>query len=206
MIKSYSINERVIMKKLKIISIILAIFLLTACNAKIETTNEKSQEPNTVEISFDYVLQDIVDSNQFAVWIEDDQGKFIKTLAVTKYAGDGGWAKRQEILPIWVKISSASGKSFQTVEAISKATPKTSSLKYSWNLTNEDDILVKEGTYKYFVEGNLFRENRVLFSGNIQIGSDQSQNIATAEFFGEAENNKNMITNVKAEYLPKRGK
>lgn len=194
------------MKKIKIITLISVILLLSACNTKIETTSQTSQNPNTVEISFDYEIQDTPNSNQFAVWIADDQGKFIKTLAVTKYAGDGGWAKNPEILPFWVENSDASGKSFQKVEAISKATPKSSTLNYTWNLTNDSDILVKEGTYKYFVEGNLFGENRVLFSGTIQIGSDQNQDVATSEFVGEAENNKNMITNVKAEYLPKRGK
>lgn len=194
------------MKKLKIITLISVILLLSACNTKIETSSQTYQNPNTVEITFDYEVQETLNSNQFAVWIADDQGKFIKTLAVTKYAGDGGWAKNPEILPFWVENSDASGKSFKKVEAISKATPKSSTLNYTWNLTNDSDILVEEGTYKYFVEGNLFGENRVLFSGTIQIGSEQNQDVATSEFVGEDENNKNMITNVKAEYLPKRGK
>jgi len=47
--------------------------------------NTENRSKGTLEISFDFKRQGTIASNQYAVWIEDDKGKLIKTLYVTRY-------------------------------------------------------------------------------------------------------------------------
>ena len=75
---------------------------------------------------------------QFAVWLEDEQGRYLKTLYVTQKAGDLSWffgpkEGRPESLPVWYhaskrdsKKSAASENSAnkKEIDAVTSATPK----------------------------------------------------------------------------------
>ena len=43
----------------------------------------KAAKANTLEVSFNYQRQAGPGSNQYAVWIENEKGEFVKTLFVT---------------------------------------------------------------------------------------------------------------------------
>jgi len=62
-----------------------------------------------VEISFPFVRQSGSASNQFAVWIEDKQGNFVKTLFVTDFTAQGGYRTRKEGIKTWVQRSNIAG-------------------------------------------------------------------------------------------------
>ena len=75
---------------------------------------------------------------QLAVWLEDEQGRYLKTLYVTQKAGDLSWffgpkEGRPESLPVWYhaskrdsKKSAASENSAnkKEIDAVTSATPK----------------------------------------------------------------------------------
>lgn len=63
----------------------------------------QAQTSGKVEIKFNYEKRAGIASNQFAVWIEDEDGNFIKTLYVTRFTGNGGYKKRPDALPLWSK-------------------------------------------------------------------------------------------------------
>lgn len=67
---------------------------------------EKKASPS-VKISFPYIRQSGIAGNQFAVWVENANGQFIKTLYVTSYTGKGGYAVRKDCVPTWVRRSGA---------------------------------------------------------------------------------------------------
>lgn len=48
-------------------------------------------EGRWLEISFIYERQNVLGSNQIAVWIEDMEGNYIKTVRVTSYTAADGW-------------------------------------------------------------------------------------------------------------------
>ncbi|MDR1136544.1 MAG: DUF2271 domain-containing protein [Clostridiales Family XIII bacterium] len=123
-------------------------------------------------ISFDYVKQSGHASNQFAVWIEDENGNHIKTLYATNFTAQGGYANRPDSIPTWVEKSGLASMSKEQADAISGATPQTGRLYYTWDLTDENGAAVDaDMQYKFFAEGSLRWKNRVLYSGVIDLGN-----------------------------------
>jgi hypothetical protein len=155
-----------------------------------------------VEISFVYQKQKGWASNQFAVWIEDPSGKYVKTLYSTRFTAKGGWQKRQQSLPGWVKASQPLNMPSGEIDAITGATPSAGNLAYIWDCKDNNGEMVPAGEYKYIVEGTLRWDNRVLYSGTIKIGDQAQQSTAASEFFGASEQERGMITNVTAKYYP----
>ena len=72
---------------------------------------DKKTSPS-VTVSLPYVRQPGRASNQFAVWVEDAKGNFIRTLYVTNYTGQGGFRIRKDCLPTWVRRSGAATAAF----------------------------------------------------------------------------------------------
>ena len=56
-----------------------ALFATTSC----------AQKASSVEVSFNYEHQDGPGSNQYAVWVENAQGKVVRTLFVTSFTTKG---------------------------------------------------------------------------------------------------------------------
>lgn len=184
------------MKKL----VLLNICALLLCCACASPTPVETPDGAYVSISFTYVKQSGYASNQFAVWIEDTDGGFVKTLYATRFTANGGWKDRSDALPEWISRSGLAEKG--NVDAVSGATPKGGDLAYFWDCTDENGELVSDGVYLFFVEGNLRWEARVLYWGEIEVGSDAVDATASAEFFGENIEERNMLGSVRAVYSP----
>jgi hypothetical protein len=154
-----------------------------------------------VEIAFVYQRQSGKASNQFAVWIEDPAGKLVKTLYATRFTARGGWQRRPDSLPLWVKA-----QFFQyatdDADAFTGATPLGGNLTYVWDCKDDRGLAVPPGEYRYLVEANLRWDNRVLYRGTIQIGTSAHQSQATSAFSGGNAPERGMITHVTATYYP----
>ncbi|ATW28777.1 hypothetical protein DCMF_20670 [Candidatus Formimonas warabiya] len=156
-----------------------------------------------VEISFPFARQAGVASNQFAVWIEDKEGTLVKTLFVTDFTAQGGYHSRKEALAAWVQRSNPAGAPAGDIDEVSGATPPSGNLTYTWDCADQNGNPVSGGEYRFFVEGTLFWESNVLYSGTIAVGETQESPVtATAEYSSEDEKNKDMIGPVEAVYLP----
>jgi len=186
-----------------------ALLLFTGCGSP-TTANTINREDDIVTVTLDFTKQSGYASNQFAVWIEDANGVFIKTLFVTKFTADGGYEKRPDAIPVWVEQSGIDEGTKQ--DAVSGATPKTGAQRYVWDLTDESGARVPDGTYKFFVEGTLRWKNHVLFSGEIELNGEAASTDATAEYTYVKSDEQPALTDkspenamiglVKAEYIP----
>lgn len=82
---------------------------------------------------------------QTAVWIEDAEGKFIKTVYVS---GFSGYAKERQVnLPVWAKSSEFAG-----VDAVTGASIDLGHHVYIWDLIDHLGKKVSRGQYKVVVE------------------------------------------------------
>ena len=152
------------------------------------------------EISFSYTNQWGFSSNQFAVWIEDSRGNFVKTLFATKWTAAGGWAKRALSLPLWVQKSGISAIDKKDIDAFSGATPKPGNLSYRWDGKNKNNAIMPAGEYRIFLEATLKEDNRVVYSAAFTLGSGSSgvtEAQVKTEYFGNKTDNRGMIGNVK---------
>lgn len=171
--------------------------------AKSDNTSTLEQSPlGKVEISFPFVRQKGYASNQFAVWIEDAEGNFLKTLFVTDFTARQGYKTRKDALKTWVKKSKRAEASKEEIDAVSGATPRTGKLTYTWNCDDRHGNPVAPGNYLFFVEGTLFWESNVIYSGTITVGGKAESKIPVkVEYSSTDQKNKNMIGPVTAVYI-----
>ena len=164
----------------------------------------------TLEVSFDYQKQPGPGSNQYAVWIENEEGDVVKTLFVTSYTTKGrvrgneqpmrGYVKRPNCVPTWVKVSKASEKSDQQLDAFTGATPQTGGLQtFVWDFTDQQGNAVPQGTYKVLVEATLFQASDIIYSGTFSTKDKSGAVTLTSTITQPDEKHQDMITNVKAE-------
>jgi hypothetical protein len=157
-----------------------------------------------IEISFTYNYQTGFSSNQFAVWIEDSEGKLVRTLFATRFtAALGGWEKRPLSIPLWVKKSGVSTLSKKEIDAFTGATPRTSTLRYRWDGLDKNGNRAETGEYQIFLEATLKSENRVLYSASFILGdSTMLETIIKTKYFGKGTKERKMIENVRVFYNP----
>lgn len=153
----------------------------------------------TAEIRFTYVRLGGFASNQFAVWVEDTQGRHIKTLYVTRYTANGGWERRPNSIPLWVKQSGLSSMNKVQIDALSGPTPGSGTQRFIWNGTNQAGLAVSPGVYRLFVEATLRNDNRVLYTAEIRLG-EHGTGIAQPRYFGDNTADRKMIGEVTVSY------
>lgn len=175
---------------------------MTLSLKSVSASGQKSGISGTLDISFPYVYQDGIASNQFAVWIENESGKFIKTLFITQFTATGGYEQRKEAVPTWVEKSKIKQDGAKGVDTVTGATPKSGNMRYTWDCKDQNGNPVPTGKYKFFVEGTARWKNRVLYSGTIQIGGSQVSAEAVPEYSTEEAKQSNMIGQVRAVYNP----
>jgi len=197
-------------RRTAILAIISISMVLISC--KNDSTAGKPQEKTRpcAVIYFDFEKNSGYATNQFAVWIEDETGAFIRTLYATKFTAKGGYKKRPDAISQWV--SSSNPERLENIDALTGATPKSGSLEFLWDLKDENGATVSDGSYNFYVEGTLRWSNSVLYSGLIEVGEFSGENTAVPEYFfiggenGGALNETSpetlMITNVRAEFIP----
>lgn len=193
------------MRQKKIVSLMIAAMLLSVVAV---AQNAKKAE-KTLEVSFNYEKQGGPGSNQYAIWIENEKGEFVKTLFVTSYTSKGrarggqpaqrGYIVRPTCVPVWVKTSKAEEKTDEQLDAVTGATPQNSGTQtFSWNFTDEQGKAVPQGTYKVKVEATLYFDSDIIYTGTFTT-KDKAGNIAlTSELTKPDEQHKNMVTEVKA--------
>lgn len=193
------------MRQTKILFVMIATLLLSVVAV---AQNAKKAE-KTLEVSFNYEKQGGPGSNQYAIWIENEKGEFVKTLFVTSYTSKGrarggqpaqrGYIVRPTCVPVWVKTSKAEEKTDEQLDAVTGATPQNSGTQtFSWNFTDEQGKAVPQGTYKVKVEATLYFDSDIIYTGTFTT-KDKAGNIAlTSELTKPDEQHKNMVTEVKA--------
>jgi hypothetical protein len=143
--------------------------------------------PGTVTVIYTLHRLPRIASNQLAVWIEDAEGRYVRTLFATDFmARRQGFRRRPQACPAWVQASGLELWSREAIDAVSGATQKAGSISLDWDCTGQDGRAVLPGTYLYKVEGNIFWDKRVLWTGRIQVGGLPADSAATAEYLPDA--------------------
>jgi hypothetical protein len=180
---------------LSFVCILLTVFVLITAFFPVNVSAQTSR----VEVSFVFTKQSGFASNQFAVWIEDTQGRYIKTLYATRFTAAGGWQRRDLSLAQWVKKSNLAGMNKVQVDAITGPTPKNGNRSYVWDGTDSTGRSLPAGEYRVFVEGTLRNENYVLYTAAIKLG-ERGQVNAQAQYFGSSTKERDMIGLVTVRY------
>ncbi|MBR5935696.1 MAG: DUF2271 domain-containing protein [Bacteroidaceae bacterium] len=158
----------------------------------------------SVELSFNYQKQSGAGSNQWAVWVENSEGKVVRTLTVTSFTSKGrggrrGYTFRPTCVPTWVKNAGAEHMTDEQIDAVTGATPKESGVQtYTWDFKDANGKEVPAGDYKIRLEATLYFNSIILYSGSFSTKDKAGEIKLTSTLTEEDEAHKNMITDVKA--------
>ena len=178
----------------------LCLILIMCTTAAVQT---KKAATGKVTISFTLTRISGSGSNQYAVWIEDEAGRYVRTLFVTDYtARRQGWKVRQQSLMNWVKTADVKNMPQEDIDALSSATPKAGKLSVVWDMKDAAGKAVVAGVYVYRVEGCLLMENNVLWTGKIRVGGAKVTSQAAVSYYPEGAEKlgKTLISEVSAVY------
>jgi len=187
------------MKRTAILAVSLLALAMTA-------SAQSDASPGIVTISYTLFHPHWIASNQLAVWIEDSDGRFVRTIFATDFmARRKGYIKRPQSCPEWVKASGLASLSDASIDAISGATQRPGPIELSWNCTDANGKAVLPGTYTYKVEGNISWDKRVLWEGKIEVGSKPFTSSATPTYIPDsARTAGTLLTEVGAKFQPSR--
>ncbi|MDR0389729.1 MAG: DUF2271 domain-containing protein [Spirochaetaceae bacterium] len=174
------------MKKLFTFPLFVSLFSISGVAAQ-------ASSPGRVEISFAYQRQSGFSSNQFAVWVEDAQGVLVKTLYATRFTATGGFRRRPESIPQWVRQAGLASQSAAGLDAFTGATPRSGQQNFVWDGTGKDGATLPLGSYYVYVEATLRGENRALYRTRIELGGGPVELQAEVQYFGSGTRERNMV-------------
>ena len=179
---------------------------IQGCNASYAKEGKSVKEDTTgerLDISFKFRRGGIA-SSQYAIWIEDETGRLVRTLYATSFTAKGGYEYRKDAVPVWVSKAKPQTLSSAQIDAITGATPQNGVLTYQWDGTDDNGNRVSPGKYIFFIEGTLYWESRVIYTGELDWGgSEQSSIPMKTQYFTPSKTNENMITELKACHIKK---
>jgi hypothetical protein len=126
---------------MKPIVFLIIVIISNVIAAQAQTAGTLSVTTTTSTAGGNYAPRNIL-----AIWIEDEQGNWVKTLMA--YA-----ASRITHLNTWEVSTSAAGSTFNVVDAITGATKSSHAIRTcSWNGTDLNGNIVPDGTYTLRME------------------------------------------------------
>jgi len=178
--------------KIMRVIVILTFSVLTGVSAAQSAAHSSTA---ALEVTFAFTRQN-GHSNQFALWIEDTEGKYLKTLYITRWTANGGY-RRTSSIPEWVKKSEPSKMIKSQIDAISGATPKTGKLTFTWDRTDDSGATLPAGDYVLVIEGTLRLKNQVYCKVPVTVGKGATTPKVNVEYVGNETAERSMIKDVK---------
>lgn len=154
----------------------------------------------TLQITYTFsTAQGLEPSYQIAIWLEKEDGQFVKSLFISEYLAYGGF-NDPTICPDWTKISGWDKATEAEYDAVSKPTPPMGS-----NTLNVDCKArgILPGAYVYCAEVHIVENFNILYKGKIAIGGPAAEDTAVATYIpSKNESAANVINSVSAKYMP----
>ena len=189
----------------------LAVASLTATASMRSPRKSKTAAANTgrcIEVAFDYNRQNGPGSNQYAVWVENEDGEVVKTLFVTSFTTQGrkkgndkskrGYSFRPACVPTWVNNAKANQLTDKDIDAFTGATPKDNGTQtFIWDFKDDHGAEVGKGKYTVYLEATLFNNTSVLYKAQFSTDDAKGDLLFTTTRTGEDTTHNSMIANVR---------
>jgi hypothetical protein len=141
------------------------------------------------------------------VWLEDANGKYVKTLSITEWVSTTGWQPQytENALPHWNKNANWGSTPKAEVDAVTKATSQIGP-NYGVNtvITQVTDLKIKPGTYTCCVEVNVTDNYNIMLKAQIKIGNIADQAAGTTPVYtpGQHPTAGDIVSNLTANFAP----
>ncbi len=182
--------------------VVASAFVLFAVGAAGFAGPPPSDEPahGILEVSFLFnKAEGIVPSYQIAIWLEREDGEYVKTLFVSDWLAGSGIGL-EIVCPDWVKQSHWDKVEESEFDAATHPTPPVGSNTMKFDCRKRG---ILPGSYRFCVQAHITENYNILYRGTIRIGGESSESSAEA-FYGPKKHPKagDILYGVRARYLP----
>jgi len=154
----------------------------------------------TLEISFLFnKAEGVVPSYQIAIWLESEEGKFVKTLFVSQFLAGAG-TSLEVVCPDWIKQAHWEKVDDSEFDAVTRPTPLIGSNSMKFDCHSRG---ILPGTYRFCVQAHINSNYNILCRGKIAVGGEASEGLAEA-FYSPNKHPlaSEILCDVRARYLP----
>jgi hypothetical protein len=150
----------------------------------IQPTSGEGPVTGALEIRYRLVAAsgDLQPSYQTAIWLEDVEGKLVRSLLVSEWLAYSGH-NSGSVCPTWLAVADWQNVSEEELDAVSQATPEIGDSVLRVDLT---PYRLAPGRYRYGVETHVVEGYNIVFRGEIDLGSAPSSSQAEGRFVPEA--------------------
>lgn len=162
-----------------------------------------AQSLGLLDIQYHLYRRDTIASNQIALWIEDSSHRYVKTLIASSFTARGGWRERPQALPEWRKAASWANATQAEINRVLLPEQVPGTYHVYWDCTDASGKPVPAGTYEVRMEGNIYWDNRVVFSVPITVGASPSHALSEPQYLPDgSQSNGTILSDVSAAYMP----
>lgn len=138
------------------------------CAAVLFSACAKKQSLGTLQVTFTFnqATGDVEPSFQTAVWLEDADSHYVKTLFLSEYLSYGGY-NDSTICPAWNSLADWGHAPMKAYDAVTRATPPLGVKFLHFNL---DSLALPPGAYLCCVQTHIIEDYNILFKNRIDIG------------------------------------
>ena len=156
----------------------------------------------TLDVRFFYDAPSTVEPTYHtAIWLEDANGKIVRTLYVSQELSDTGY-KLRRACPDWVKQANWSAAPKSDVAAVTAPTPNVGVSEMTFDLTK---LGVAPGTYGFRFQVHISEQYNVLHRGQFSAGGpDLAVTLETVYGPGKLESTDQFVRDVEVWYLAPR--
>ena len=158
----------------------------------------------TLEISFLYMkAEGAVPSYQTAVWLESEDGRYIKTLFLSEYLSLAGF-NHEYVCPDWVRQAHWDKVEESEFDAVTRPTPPIGSSTLRFDCRERG---IPPGSYRLCIQAHIVEKYNILYRSGIVVGPDLSEGMPEV-FHSPAKHPvaSDVLSGVRMRYLPDKQK
>jgi hypothetical protein len=153
-----------------------------------------------IEISFLFnKAEEVVPSYQIAIWLESEEGKYVKTLFVSQFLAGAG-TSLEVVCPDWIKQAHWEKVDESEFDAVTRPTPPLGANTMRFDCHKK---AILSGTYWFCVQAHIQENYNILYRGRIAVGQAASEGLAEA-FYSPKKHPlaSEILSDVRAQYVP----
>jgi hypothetical protein len=154
-----------------------------------------------VEVSYDFVAPEKMEpSFQTVIWLEKENGEYLKTFMVTEYLSMGGY-EDSVVCSDWVQKVDWESVSDAEYDAITMPTPPIGTNHLKIDCEKEK---IMHGKYRICIQTHIEDDYNILYYGIIDINGKKTDAAAKRKYIPDVyEGADNVLTNVSFKYINK---
>jgi hypothetical protein len=143
--------------------------------------------------------EDLQPSYQTTIWLEDAEGKLVRSLLVSEWLAWSGHNSKI-VCPTWLAVADWENTPEEMFDAVTRPTPRLGDGALEVDLA---PLGLTPGRYRYGVETHIVEGYNIVFSGEIELGKGSAANRAERRFVPEPyPEGEEILTGVEARFQP----